>query len=92
MLQNRRRGGGGQVKFYPYKKKSFSHAGGGGGTESFGVVLTRELDVLTILKGAHPLKGRGEKLYPVLRGEGGGGAKSFGLAIFLFCSPTSPSP
>ena len=66
------------MKFYPYKKKkSVSHAGGGGGTESFGVVLTRELEVLAILKGAHPLKGKGEKLYPVLRGEGGGGRKKF---------------
>ena len=49
---------GGQVKFYPYKKrgdgKSFSHPKGGGGTTSFGVVLTRVvltrvLEVLTIL-------------------------------------------
>ena len=42
------------MKLYPSKRgctKSFSHAeaGGGGGTTSFGVVLTRELEVLAIL-------------------------------------------
>ena len=44
---------------------------------SFEVVLTRELEVLAIVKGCtkhfHPLKG-GEgcnRFYPVLRGEGG---------------------
>ena len=30
---------------------SFSHAEGGGGTKSFGVVFTRKLEVLAILKG-----------------------------------------
>ena len=48
----------GQVKFYPYKRaggggrKSLSHdegGGGGEGTNSFEVVLTRELSVLAIL-------------------------------------------
>ena len=66
-LQNGR--GGGQVKFYPYKKgggeKRFSHPEGGC-TKGFGVVLTRELEVLTILeggtKGFQPLK-RGHKSF-----------------------------
>ena len=43
------------MKFYPYKKRgggrSFSHAEGGGGTNSFGVVIMRKLEVLAILKG-----------------------------------------
>ena len=53
------------MKFYPYKK-----GGGGekvgmlkGGTQSFEVVLTRELEVLAIVMGGttsiHPLKGEG---------------------------------
>ena len=40
------------MKFYPYGKgggKSFSHAEGGGGSQSFGVVLTQELEALAIL-------------------------------------------
>ena len=52
-----------------------------GGTTSFEVVLTRELEVLAILKGGaksfHPLKGGGggrKKFYSVLRG---GGRKKF---------------
>ena len=69
-LQNGR-GGGGQVKFYPYKTgdgKSFSDAEGGG-TKGFGVVLTRALKVLAVLK----LEGRGHKrLPPFKRGVGAG--------------------
>ena len=66
------------MKFYPYKKgggrKSFSHPeglGGGGAHKVLGVVLTPELEVLTILEGGtngfHPLKG-------------GGGGKGFTLS------------
>ena len=76
-------GGGGVVKFYPAKKKGggafCSHANGG--TTSFWVVLTRELQVLDILKGwgakkkASTLYKWGhKKIYPVLR-RGGGGHK-----------------
>ena len=75
---------GGQVKFYPYEN------GGGeaeqvlamlkGGTQSFGVVFTRKLEVLAILKrGAkrfHPLKvcvcvGGGANIFPYLERGGG---------------------
>ena len=66
--------------------------GGGGGTTSFGVVFTQYLDVLAILKGGGArsllsLKGGPRKVLPCL--EGGGGTKSFGPAIFPFCSPPS---
>ena len=79
---------GGHAKFYPYEKGggaktvlAMLKGGGGGGTTSFEVVLTRELEVLTIVMGGC------KKFYPVLRG---GGAKSFRPAIFPFCSPPSP--
>ena len=57
----------------------------------FEVVLTQELEVLAIVMGGgakscHPLKGERTQFYPVLMG----GAKSFGPAIFPFCSPPSP--
>ena len=42
--------------------------------------------ILRAQKGFHSLKGGREKFYPVLRG----GAKSFGPAIFPFCSHTPP--
>ena len=46
---------GGQVMFYPYRRKGggkgLTHAEGVGGTQRFEVVLTRELEVLAILKG-----------------------------------------
>ena len=77
--------GGGGSKFYPYKKvvwKSFSRVEGDGGrdTKCFGVVLTRALEVLDMLKGFYPLKGGGSKMfYPVLRGWG---AKTHGLPVF----------
>ena len=63
--------------------KCFSHAERGG-TVGVGVVLTRELEVLAILKwGVHekflPEGGR-KKFYPVLRG----GAKGFRPAISPF--------
>ena len=51
---------------------------GGGGTESFGVVLTRELEVLAILKGVQNIFTL-SKFYSVLRGGGG------------FSSPLRPS-
>ena len=64
---------------------------GGGGAKRFDEVLTQELEVLAILKGArtfHHLKGGGrEMFYLVLRGS----AKSFEPAIFPFCRPP-PSP
>ena len=44
---------------------------GGGGTESSGVVLTRELEVLAILKGVHNIFTI-SKFYSVLKGEGKG--------------------
>ena len=60
------RGGGGKSSFTPTKKgkggEGFSHAegvcvwGGGGGTQSFGIVLNWELEVLAILKGGGTLK------------------------------------
>ena len=56
--------------------------GGGGGTSSFEVVLTRELEVLAILKG-RAKRGRGTNSFTL--------PKSFGPAIFPFCSP-SPLP
>ena len=54
------------MKFYPYKKRGGTEkvlAMLKGGTSSLGLVLTWELEVLAILKGAksfHPLKGGGE--------------------------------
>ena len=48
-----------------------SHAKGVGGTTSFGVVLTREIQVLAILKGG------GGKKFPPLKREG---AESFTLS------------
>ena len=66
------------MKFYPYKKgggggTSFSRAEGGrGGTQSFGVVLTWELEVLAIVMGV------GSKRFRPLKG--GGGATSFTLS------------
>ena len=64
---------------------------GGGGTKSFGVVFIRQLEVLAILKGG------AQKDSTLLKGGGslscidGGGAKSFGAAIFPFCSPLLPA-
>ena len=56
--------GGGQVKFYTYKK---------GSRKGFGVVLTRVLEVLTIMKGYIQRKG----FHPSkVRGGGGGGVRS----------------
>ena len=40
------------------------------------------------MKSFHSLKGGARKVLPCL--EGGGGAKSFGPAIFPFCSPPLP--
>ena len=75
-------GGGGASEFLPLQR-----GGGGGGGESFlamldwghkklWVVLTREFEVLPILKGRKKLppfkRGRGT-FYTVLRGRGGGG-------------------
>ena len=70
------REGVGHAKFYPYEKggggrTSFSHAEGGGGTNSFEVVLTQELEVLTIVMG-------GCKKFPPFKR--GGGAKGFTLS------------
>ena len=76
------RGGGAQVKVYPYENDS----GGGGGT-SFGVVLTKELEVLAILKGGG---GGCKNVLPCH--EKGDGAQSFGLAIFPFCCNPPPPP
>ena len=74
---------GGQVKVYPYKKARVR--GGGGGAKIalsmlnevhkiliFGVVLTRELEVLAILKSeckkfSTPLKRGLKTIYPILR-------------------------
>ena len=50
-------------------------------TDNFGVVLTHQLDVLTMLKVRHKM------FYPVLRG----GANFSGPTIFPCCSPP-PSP
>ena len=81
-LQNKtkKKGGGG--------RNSFSHAEvcrGRGGTNISEVVLTSEHDVLAMPKGG---KGGG-KFSPVF-GGGGVAAKSFGPAIFPFCSPPPP--
>ena len=78
--------GGGASEVLPLQKgggagKSFSHAEGG--AKSLEVVLTRELEIFSHTDCGHPLEGAREKFYPVLRG----GAKSFGPAIFPFCSP-----
>ena len=66
--------------------------GGGVRRKGFGVVFSWKLEVLAILKGKRypPFKNGGgdENVYPVLRG--GGAAKSFRHAIFLFCSPPPP--
>ena len=70
-----------QMKFYPYEKGSgrffYSHAERGG-TSSSEVVSTWELEVLVILKWAY-------KMFPSFK-RGGGGANSFGPAVFPFCS------
>ena len=60
----------------------FSHAeggggGGGGGHKNVGLVLTRGLEVLAILKGCakyfRPFEGGGaQKVLPYLEGRGGG--------------------
>ena len=67
---------------------------GGGGTTSFEVVLTWELEVLAIVMG-----GGRKKCPPFKRGAYKkvltcyeGGAKSFGPAIFPFCSPPPTLP
>ena len=74
-------------------QKEGGHAEGGGGTNSFEVVLTRELEVSAILMGGgggtkslHLLKGEGggEKFYPVLRG---GGPQRFWTHDFPIWSP-----
>ena len=66
--------------------KGFSHAEGGV-QKKFGVVFKWQLEVLVILKGGRKkfpaLKGKMRKFHPVLKGC----AKSFGPAIFPFCSP-----
>ena len=66
--------------------RGFSHSeGGGGGTTCFKIVLTRELEVLSVLKGAQKMWGA-KKFYPVLRGW----LKKFGPAILPFCSAPDP--
>ena len=64
-----------------------------GGTKHFEVVLQRELEVLAIVMGG------GRKKFPSFKrggakcftlSGGGGVTKSFGPAIFPFCSPPSP--
>ena len=74
------------VKFYPYEK-------GGEGETSFSHAKGRPQKVLGYFLrgrkgggGSTLLNGGCEKFYPVLRG----GAKSFGPAIFPFCSPPLP--
>ena len=72
-------GGGGQVKFYPYKES------GGGGLflallkrgwgDSFGVHLSRELEVLAILRGD------AKSLHPLKCVWGGGGREIFYLVF-----------
>ena len=80
--------------------EDFSHADGGG-TKGFEVVFTWKLEVLAILKlgrggerKKNPLfkEGGGQKVLSCLDGGGGGGGakKSFGPAVFPFCSPPSP--
>ena len=64
------------MKFYPQEKgggKSVSLAEGGGDTTSFGVVFTRKLEVLAILKGG----GSTKSFHPL---KEGGSAKSFTLS------------
>ena len=75
---------------------SISHAEGGS-TKHLGVVLTRELVVLAILRGCKrfpPFKRRGggaQKVYPVLRGEGD--RKRFRTRKLPdFAAHTHPSP
>ena len=75
-------GGGGasqvlllQEKGVGVGRETFNLTKGGGGTKLFGVDLTQVLEVLAILKARH---------------KRGGGATSFGPAIFPFCSPRLP--
>ena len=59
--------------------------GGGGGTQSFEVVLTQELEVLTILIPKFQSLKRGEQretFYPV--SSGGGGAQNFSDPRFSY--------
>ena len=74
--------------FTPMKRgggKSFSRAegGGGGGTKRFEVVLTRELEVLTIVIGGckkfPPFKRWAQKVFHCLEG---GGRKKFRTCDF----------
>ena len=77
--------------FYTNKKggQFISHTEGGG-TKNLDVVLTWYTIVFSHAEGgkgkemSNTLKGVCEKFYPVSRWS----AKSFGLAIFPFCSPT----
>ena len=63
-----------------------------GGTNSFGVVLMQELEVLAILKGVANifphLKGRAQKLLPCP--EGGGTQKVLDPQFFHFVAPSPP--
>ena len=68
---------------------------GGGGGKGFGVVLSQEREVLAIPKCVCVGGGGGKIFPPFKRGDakslrGGGGANSFGPAIFPFCSPPPP--
>ena len=82
------------MRFYPYKKvggegeKSFSHPEGD--KKSFGVVLTRVLEVLAILMGVRSAKrvgggGRARKVLPCL--ERGGAQKVLDPLFSHFVAP-----
>ena len=70
------------MKFYLYKKGEGGGVlaslkrRGGGGTTSFGVVLTRGLEVLTILERGGG-EGVGHKRFPSLKKKKGGGRDKF---------------
>ena len=94
------KGVGGKFHNYKIKKQQWGEGGGGRkrlrhtegrvGEKVCRLVLTRELEVLAMLKGGaqksfHHLKGGGvsQKVFPCLEES----AKCVGLAIFPFCSP-----
>ena len=91
------------VRFYPLEKgggggKHLAWLKGGWAQQVLGVVLTRELEVLAILRGSansvHPLEGGCKKFNPVLRAGfgGGGGHNKLSTRNYLFCSPPPPPP